>query len=140
MEEERSPYEPGSPEPSTMVTANGNGGTQSSAKRLIAVGLVLIVSLLIAGLFLPPISLAERLAGNDGEQEAVAEAPDVAAVEGLTVLAPGGETVNAVALSPDEAATDERAAPMASAVRGPRHWSATSTFSNRPAARRSRAP
>jgi len=99
-----------------MVTANGNGGTQSSARRLIVVGLVLIVSLLIAGLFLPPISLAERLAGNDGEQEAVAEAPDAASVEGLTVLAPGGETVNAVALSPEEAVVDERAAPMAAAV------------------------
>lgn len=99
-----------------MVTTNGNGGTQSSAKRLIAVGLVLIVSLLIAGLVLPPISLIERLAGNNGEEEAIAEAPEAAVAEGLTVLAPGGERVNAIALSPEEVVTDERAASMSAAV------------------------
>jgi hypothetical protein len=99
-----------------MATTNGNGGTKNSRKRLIGVGVVLIVSLLIAGLFLPPISLGERLFGDDGEQELEAEAPEATTAEGITLLVPGGEAVNAVAVSLDVAAADERAAEMASAV------------------------
>lgn len=99
-----------------MVTANGNGGTQSSGKRLVAVGAVLVVSLLIAGLFLPPVSLGQRLAGDNGEEEIVAEAPEAAPVEGLTLLVPGGEPVSAIAVPAGEAATDDRTAALSAAV------------------------
>ncbi|MDT8304883.1 MAG: SH3 domain-containing protein [Anaerolineae bacterium] len=116
MEEEQTPREPGSPEPSTMATYNGNGGTQSSPKRLLAVGIILIVSLLIAGLFLPPISLAQRLGRSSEPEEVVSEAPEATTAEGLTLVVPSGAAVNVAAVAVNEATADERTAAMAAAL------------------------
>jgi|GEM_PF-278206 len=67
MEEDRQ-------EPSSIIT-NRPAGTnaKSSTSGLIVVGIVLVVSLLIAGLFLPPISLGQRLTGDGNEEAEVAE-------------------------------------------------------------------
>jgi hypothetical protein len=115
MEEEQTPLEPGSPEPATMGTYNGNGGTQSSPKRVVAVGIILIVSLLIAGLFLPPISLAQRLGWGSEPEEVASEAPAAATAEGITLVTTGGTPVNVAAVAAGEAAADARTAAMVAA-------------------------
>jgi hypothetical protein len=116
MQEEHSPREPGSPEPSTMVTANGNGGTQRSRRRLAVVGTIIVASLLVAGLLLPPISLAERLGRSSQPEADVAEVPEAATAAGLALNVPSGAPVNVEAVPARDFVTDARTAAMASAL------------------------
>lgn len=116
MEEEQTPREPGSPEPSTMATYNGNGGTQRSRKRLIAIGIVIVASLLVAGLLLPPISLAQRLARSSQPEAEVVEVPEATTAAGMTLDVAGGTLVNVAAVSASDLAADERTAAMAAAL------------------------
>ena len=53
----------------TAGEPNKSGGASTRFPRLIVVGIVLIFSLMVAGLFLPPISLAQRLGLGGAETE-----------------------------------------------------------------------
>ncbi|MEZ4594599.1 MAG: SH3 domain-containing protein [Chloroflexota bacterium] len=122
MEEER----PSEDTPSEMEQQTGRSG-------LLIGGIVLVVLLIIAGLFLPPISLGQRLGGGSSEEETTAESdPTIAPTEAETAVAsnpsiPGevdvvvGDTsavVNVSSLSESEAAAELGAFPANSTVRG----------------------
>ncbi len=99
-----------------MVTANGNGGTQRSRRRLAIVGTIIVASLLVAGLLLPPISLLERLRGSGEPEVEVAEVPEATTATGLALNVSGGAPVNVEAVPGGDFATDARTATMASAL------------------------
>ncbi|WP_420628897.1 SH3 domain-containing protein [Candidatus Leptofilum sp.] len=120
MEEER----PSEDTPSEME--------QPARSGLLIGGIVLVVILIIAGLFLPPISLGERL-GFGGDEEATAESsPTASPTEAETAVASNpsiaGEVdvivsdttavVNVSSLSASDAATELGAFPANSTVRG----------------------
>ncbi len=107
MEEDRSITDAGStfenPEPTTIIKSGGQGGRigEGVARRNISgvmiVGIVLIISLFIAGLLLPPISLGQRLGlGADpgpaargsevGENELAIRLQDSSAGVGVTMI------------------------------------------------------
>jgi len=54
---------------------DGRSGLSKSQFRLVIVGVFLIAILIVVGLFLPPISLAERLGLTGNEEPAVSESP-----------------------------------------------------------------
>ncbi|GJM40851.1 MAG: hypothetical protein DHS20C20_11330 [Ardenticatenaceae bacterium] len=120
MEEER---------PSEDTTSENK---QPARSGLLIGGIALVVILIIAGLFLPPISLGERL-GFGGEEDATAESsPTTAPTEAETVAASNpsiaGEVdvlvndttavVNVSSLNESDAAAELGAFPASSAVRG----------------------
>lgn len=135
MTKEERPIGEGSQEPSSIITNRPtNADAKSSAPGLIVVGIVLVVSLLVAGLFLPPISLGQRLAG---EEEAAPAEPDQAAEGGqvtstdtftagaltVRVVDPGAQVaitpVTAAELSDDpETVALSEAVPAASELEG----------------------
>ena len=124
-EEQTSPDAPESLETEdTNVTAAGEA-TTSNFPGLLVVGIVLVFSLIVAGLFLPPISLGQRL-GLGGE-EAAMEADDgpVAADTGTAETGDGAialhlqEASNGVdltAVAPDALAADSEMAAMAESL------------------------
>jgi uncharacterized protein YraI len=123
MEEERPLNDAGetfeNPEPATMITAEqtDNGRAKSSISRLMILGVVLIISLLVAGLFLPPISLAQRLGFGDGvaqESESAAEAGDELTLH----LSDESANVDVAVVSAAQLAEDEEMAPLAAAIPG----------------------
>ena len=74
MEEERPDNEADTQivPPEDNETPEVNHDSSNNAKALIIVGVVVVALLIIAGLFLPPISLGERLAGGGDEPETAA--------------------------------------------------------------------
>jgi hypothetical protein len=82
-------------EPASGISAVDNGSGEPASNRhtqLVIGGIILVVVLIIVGLFLPPISLADRL-GITGEEETVTDAAvesqpeeEVAVEEGFTLL------------------------------------------------------
>ena len=119
-EEQTSPDAHESLETQDTTTSAGapaaGGATKNSFPGMLIVGIVLVFSLLVAGLFLPPISLGQRLGlgGADAAAEG-ANAPVLAeAGEGAIVLhVQGGTTgVDLTAAAPDVLAGDEETADM----------------------------
>ncbi|MFW6097516.1 MAG: SH3 domain-containing protein [Chloroflexota bacterium] len=121
MEEDRSITETGSslegPEPTTIIKSGEVAGEDSSGNvsGIMIVGVVLVVSLLIAGLFLPPISLAQRLGLGSGADSAVAGA-EVSESELAVRLPDGAEAVSVGKIAASEAAAEEATATMAAAL------------------------
>ncbi len=121
MEEER---------PSQDTTSESEAQTSRPSGMLIA-GIVVVVLLIIAGLFLPPISLGQRLAGG-GEATSPANTPTASPTETETAVAsnpsiPGevdvivsdsSAVVNVSSFTPDEAATSIGSFPANAIVRG----------------------
>jgi hypothetical protein len=121
MEEER---------PSQDTPSESEAQTSRPSGMLIA-GIVVVVLLIIAGLFLPPISLGQRLAGG-GEATSPANTPTASPTETETAVAsnpsiPGevdvivsdsSAVVNVSSLSADEAATSIGPFPANASVRG----------------------
>jgi hypothetical protein len=121
MEEER---------PSQDTPSESEAPTTRPSGMLIA-GIVVVVLLIIAGLFLPPISLGQRLAGGD-EATSAANTPTASPAETETTIAstpsiPGevdvivsdsSAVVNVSSLTSDEAATNIGQFPANATVRG----------------------
>lgn len=107
------------PLPTMTTRTSGNGDARSSISGLVIVGVVLIISLLVAGLFLPPISLGQRLGLGGSDEEAVeaASADAETPVEGLALhLQDSSAEVGLSAMTPSDFAGDEDTAAMAAAL------------------------
>lgn len=121
MEEDRSIKDSGSTfegaEPTTIIRAGdvGSGATGGSTSRLMIVGVVLVISLLIAGLFLPPISLAQRL-GFGGDTDPAVTGSGVSEGELALALQEGAEDVSVSAVAPTELGSEEATSGMADAL------------------------
>lgn len=84
--------------PALVDAAGGNtGGKRRLSTGLLAAGGIFICLLLLAGLFLPPISLADRLGLTGGGEESI---PDVAQME-ETDFAASDVTAGAITVSAD---------------------------------------
>lgn len=106
----------------TSAEASAAGGAaKSSFPGMIIVGIVLVFSLLVAGLFLPPISLGQRL--GQGGAEAAAEVDETPATsgDGTTEAGDGAIVlhledatagVNLTAVAPEALADDAETAAM----------------------------
>ncbi|HSM55290.1 MAG TPA: SH3 domain-containing protein [Candidatus Sulfomarinibacteraceae bacterium] len=116
MEEERPIYDARENledrEPATMSSTGRttNGETRSTFPGLMIVGVVLVVSLLIAGLFLPPISLGQRLGLGAGETTTEQGAADVGNALSLTLQDGASEVAASVVPAADLAGNEETAA------------------------------
>ena len=101
----------------TMTTRTADkGDARSSISGPLVVGVVLIISLLVAGLFLPPISLGQRLGLGGREQDVVegAAADSETPVEGMALyLQDSSAEVDIAAVTPSDFAEDEDTASMA---------------------------
>jgi len=123
-EEQSSPDAHESLETQDSNTTAGEPATGGASRRfpgLIVVGIVLVFSLIVAGLFLPPISLGQRLGlGGEGAVAQADDGPITADAEtaetGESAIAlhlqgaPAG--VELTAASPDVLAADAETAPM----------------------------
>lgn len=123
MEEERPIYNAREnledQEPATMSSTGRttNGEARSTFPGLMIVGVVLVVSLLIAGLFLPPISLGQRL-GLGAEETTTEQGAESGVIgEALTLdLQDGASAVGGSAVPAADLASDEETAPLAEAA------------------------
>lgn len=121
MEEDRSITETGSslegPEPTTIIKSGEVAGETSSGNvsGIMIVGVVLVVSLLIAGLFLPPVSLAQRL-GLGSNSETAAAGEEVSEEELAVRLPEGAGAVSVGKIAASDVAGEEATATMVAAL------------------------
>lgn len=121
MEEDRSTTDTGSsfegPEPTTIIKSGqpADQGSGRNVSGIMIVGVVLIVSLLVAGLFLPPISLAQRL-GLGSDSGSVATGSEVSEEELALRLPDGAASVSVGKIAASEVAREESTATMAEAL------------------------
>lgn len=121
MEEDRSIKDTGSSfegaEPTTIMKSSGLGAESAARSNsgLMVVGVVLVISLLIAGLFLPPISLAQRL-GFGADAEPAVTGSEVTEGELAISLQDGATDVSVSGVAPAELGTNEATAGMAGAL------------------------
>ncbi len=124
MEEDRPLYDARetleNQEPVTMTTTGRSEEVESRSRfsGLTIVGIVLVVSLLIAGLFLPPISLGQRLgltggAGNNEDAGASGEVAGSHSSGSLTLDLGSPSEVSISAVAPAELASSEETAALA---------------------------
>lgn len=107
------------PLPTMTMRTPDNGDAKRSISSIMIVGVVLIISLLVAGLFLPPVSLAQRLglAGSDREGVEDPAAASETPVEGLALhLQDSSAEVSINAVTRSDFAADESTAAMAAAL------------------------
>lgn len=122
MEEDRSITDSGSPlegpEPTTIIKSGAGSDEAASSGNVsgaMIVGVVLVVSLLIAGLFLPPVSLAQRLGlGSDADARAIGA--EVSEEELAVRLPEGAAGVRVGKIAASEVATDEATETLAAAL------------------------
>ncbi|HZD11350.1 MAG TPA: SH3 domain-containing protein [Candidatus Binatia bacterium] len=105
------------PEPTTIIKTGqlASGENRGSSSRLVAVGVVLIISLLIAGLFLPPVSLGQRL-GLGSDSDAVAGGSEVSEEELAVHTQESSADVSIRMVPASELGASEDTAPMAEAL------------------------
>ena len=125
MEEDRSITKVGStlegPEPTTIIKSGeidgsvSGGGARRNISGIVIVGIVLIISLFIAGLFLPPISLGQRL-GFGADADAVAGGAEVSESELAIRLQDGSNGVDVSMIAASELGADEATGPMDAAL------------------------
>lgn len=113
MEEERPLQEARqalSGEPATVTPSSGppeKSGNRKIVAVAVVVGVVVVIGLLIAGLFLPPISLADRLSGGGETAQATAETTD-----GAVAVSGGTASDGEITVAADGAAVDVTSIPI----------------------------